>query len=81
MSSESHPVPALATSAPWTAIGISRASWNALRAQGKTPPPVYLLRGKPTWRISDLQKWLDKMRAAEKPSTRGGRRERADAAE
>jgi hypothetical protein len=68
----------LVSSTPWILLDLSRASWNRLRALGQVPPPIFLVGGKPSWRISDLVTWLQALPAHERPSSRGGRRERAE---
>jgi hypothetical protein len=50
----------LATSEPWLFLGISRASWNRMRALGRTPMPIRLVDGKLSWRVKDLMAWLEK---------------------
>jgi hypothetical protein len=71
----------LATPAPWELLGISKSSWNRLRAADKTPPPISLIGGRPLWRVADLESWLAKQPAFRGRSKRGGRRERVEDAD
>jgi predicted DNA-binding transcriptional regulator AlpA len=39
-------------------LGISRSQWHKLKAQGRTPPPVYLGSRRPVYVVADLAAWL-----------------------
>jgi predicted DNA-binding transcriptional regulator AlpA len=71
----------LATHEPWTYLGMSRSNWNKLRSQRRTPAPISLSAGRPSWRISDLQSWLDSLPAIEQRTKRGGNRRKVSEGE
>ena len=48
----------LATARPWVLLGISRSQWHKLKAQGRTPPPVYLGSRRPVYVVAELAAWL-----------------------
>lgn len=54
----------LTTSKPWQFFGRSRAWWKRLEAAKRTPPAIDfgLPSARPTWRISDLTRWLDSLK-------------------
>jgi predicted DNA-binding transcriptional regulator AlpA len=56
--------PALTTTRPWLTIGCSRSAWFRWRSEGIAPRPLDLPGCRPTWRVSDLVRWLDKVRLA-----------------
>jgi predicted DNA-binding transcriptional regulator AlpA len=68
------PIALLATSEPWHLVGLSRAAWFKMRQEKQTPPPIFLLRGRPSWRVKDIIAWLDGLPAEERHSSRGGLR-------
>jgi predicted DNA-binding transcriptional regulator AlpA len=49
----------LATTKPWTVVGISRAQWFKLSRSGRTPLPTYLGARRPVYLLAELQAWLE----------------------
>lgn len=39
-------------------LGISRGQFWKLHSAGKVPPPIYLGRKAPRWRLDELRAWL-----------------------
>jgi predicted DNA-binding transcriptional regulator AlpA len=53
--------PAKTTDTPWQYLGISRSTWYRLMAADQAPLPL-ALPGRNRWRISDLDKWLERQK-------------------
>jgi predicted DNA-binding transcriptional regulator AlpA len=53
-------VKALATTRPWTLIGVGRSTWYRLLSQGRAPVGIRVTRKKRIWSIAELQRWLDR---------------------
>jgi hypothetical protein len=53
------PHPVLTTREPWRVLGLSRSGWFRLRCAGLAPRPLDLPGVRPTYRVSDLMRWLD----------------------
>lgn len=47
----------------WTFLGLSRSAWFRLRGEGKLPKPVSP-DGALLWRRVDLERWVERLRAA-----------------
>jgi predicted DNA-binding transcriptional regulator AlpA len=39
--------------------GVSKPTWDRLRARGETPPLVRISRRRIGYRVSDLKKWIE----------------------
>jgi predicted DNA-binding transcriptional regulator AlpA len=51
-----------------TRLAVSTWTIDRWVAQGKFPPPIYLQPGSPaTWRVRDIEAFLDKCRRARRP--------------
>jgi predicted DNA-binding transcriptional regulator AlpA len=66
----------LATARPWCLLGISRSQCHKLKAQGRTPPPIYLGSRRPVYVVADLAAWLAAGADREEWERLNGRRER-----
>jgi hypothetical protein len=52
----------LLTGKPWVVAGISRSGWFRLESADLTPPPVSLPGCDKRYRISDIVKWVGRLK-------------------